>query len=320
MCKEHGCSQDSIMELQHVEKSTSSGSQLIIDTKDDESFSNETFNISSFPIDLPVETKMKYVEPIFIVDTHYSVDSNESSIPSVFDILSYNNTCNEEIVRVHKTCIIRKYETAEFETELCKGFVNIIRLAYDYSCFENLPSDEIVNASQEYIEKLSAFIKIPNNSLHREYFQSIANVEKIVEFARATDNQGALQRKLYSLTHIGHDGIQIPPILVPKAYEVQKTYIDTKEKCKELTRGESWSKSDHKVSYSFLKRYLGAYGPCSLPVLRQKVFSPLPDESQLHVADEGTISLALRKSDVSKNVEEHTGEVDYCYMICCITM
>jgi hypothetical protein len=45
---------------------------------------------------------------------------------------------------------------------------------------------------------------------------------------------------------------------------------------------------------------------------QQKVFSPLPDASQLHIQDEGTLGLVLRKTDVSRKPEKkNTGKLYY---------
>jgi hypothetical protein len=49
----------------------------------------------------------------------------------------------------------------------------------------------------------------------------------------------------------------------------------------------------------------------SIPRPQQKAFSPLPDDSQLHVADEGTLGLVLRKTDISKKPEKNSGKAYY---------
>jgi hypothetical protein len=62
------------------------------------------------------------------------------------------------------------------------------------------------------------------------------------------------------------------------------------------------------VSFTFLSEYLKAQ--CcniqqnSIPRSQQKAFSPLPDESQLHVPDEGTLGLVLRKTDLLNKPEK----------------
>ena len=70
------------------------------------------------------------------------------------------------------------------------------------------------------------------------------------------------------------------------------------------------------VTLTFLSEYFKAHScdanQYSIPVEQKKAFSPLPDESQLHVHDEGTISLALRRSDVSEKVNGKTrGKIIY---------
>jgi hypothetical protein len=68
------------------------------------------------------------------------------------------------------------------------------------------------------------------------------------------------------------------------------------------------------VSFTFLSEYLKAQC-CNIkqnPVSRsqQKAFSPLPDDSQLRVPDEGTLSLVLRKTDVlNKPEKKNSGTV-----------
>jgi hypothetical protein len=68
------------------------------------------------------------------------------------------------------------------------------------------------------------------------------------------------------------------------------------------------------VAFTFVLEYFKAQGDNvkqhSVPRPQQKAFSPLPDDSQLHVPDEGTLGLVLRRTDVSKNPEKkNSGEV-----------
>ncbi|GFG33997.1 hypothetical protein Cfor_04864 [Coptotermes formosanus] len=62
------------------------------------------------------------------------------------------------------------------------------------------------------------------------------------------------------------------------------------------------------VAFTFLLEYFNAQGDNvkqhSVPRPQQKAFSPLPDDSQLHVPDEGTLGLVLRRTDVSKKPEK----------------
>ena len=62
------------------------------------------------------------------------------------------------------------------------------------------------------------------------------------------------------------------------------------------------------VSLTFLLEYFKAQGDNikqhSITRPQQKVFSPLPDASQLHIPDEGTLGLVLRKTDVSSKPEK----------------
>jgi hypothetical protein len=62
------------------------------------------------------------------------------------------------------------------------------------------------------------------------------------------------------------------------------------------------------VSFTFLSEYFKAQccvvKQYSIPRPQQKVFTPLVDDSQLHVPDEGTLGLVLRKTDVSKKPEK----------------
>jgi hypothetical protein len=70
------------------------------------------------------------------------------------------------------------------------------------------------------------------------------------------------------------------------------------------------------VSFTFLLEYFKAHGDNvkrhSVPKSQQKAFSPLPDDSQLRVPDEGTLGLVLRKTDVSKKPEKKNSGKVYC--------
>ena len=70
------------------------------------------------------------------------------------------------------------------------------------------------------------------------------------------------------------------------------------------------------VTLTFLLEYFKAQGDSvkqhSIPRPQQKVFSPLPDASQLHIPDEGTLGLALRQTDVSRNPEKKNSGKLYC--------
>jgi hypothetical protein len=68
------------------------------------------------------------------------------------------------------------------------------------------------------------------------------------------------------------------------------------------------------VSFTFLSEYFKAQccdvKQYSIPRPQQKAFSPLPDDSQLHVPDEGTLGLVLRKTDVlNKPQKKNSGTV-----------
>jgi hypothetical protein len=62
------------------------------------------------------------------------------------------------------------------------------------------------------------------------------------------------------------------------------------------------------VSFTFLSEYFKArccdVNQYSIPRAQQKAFSPLPDDSQLLVPDEGTLGLVLRKTDVVNKPEK----------------
>jgi hypothetical protein len=70
------------------------------------------------------------------------------------------------------------------------------------------------------------------------------------------------------------------------------------------------------VTFTFLSEYLKAHccdvKQYSIPRPQQKAFSPLPDDSQLHVPDEGTLGLVLRKTDISKQTEKKNSGKMYC--------
>lgn len=69
------------------------------------------------------------------------------------------------------------------------------------------------------------------------------------------------------------------------------------------------------VSFTFLSEYFKAQccdvKQYSIPRPQQKAFSPLPDDSQLHVPDEGTLGLVLRKTDISEKPKKNSGKVYY---------
>lgn len=70
------------------------------------------------------------------------------------------------------------------------------------------------------------------------------------------------------------------------------------------------------VLFTFLPEYFKAQccdvKQYSIIRPQQKSFSPLPDDSQLHVPEEGTLGLVLRKTDVSKKPEKKkSGKVYY---------
>jgi hypothetical protein len=70
------------------------------------------------------------------------------------------------------------------------------------------------------------------------------------------------------------------------------------------------------VSLTFLLEYFKAQNDNlkQRSILRpqQKVFSPLPDASQLHIQDEGTLGLVLLKTDVSRKPEKKNSGKLYC--------
>jgi hypothetical protein len=70
------------------------------------------------------------------------------------------------------------------------------------------------------------------------------------------------------------------------------------------------------VSFTFLSEYFKAQcydvKQYSIPRPQHKAFSPLPDDNQLRVPDEGTLGLVLRKTDVlNKPEKKYSGTVYY---------
>ena len=188
---------------------------------------------TEIPITLPNTDNNHIFSPIiYVYKTEDNMGNEEFEtgfeIPSVFDLTSYNNTCGRNAEE--RACYIQQNTTAHMEAELCRRYVHIIGLAYEFSCYYDTPGDRLINASTEYIQYLSVSL------LTQEiYLQSMHDVQKMAQVVQMSDIQALQGVKAFSLPHSPSHSFTIVPKEIPTTYQDQHVYVVELDKYLQMT-------------------------------------------------------------------------------------